>query len=95
MRCSKGLDTFGKQRLGTDAQTVASPDLQAIGCCLFCLEENEGHNLKVVQCGSQENSDLNIYYVDENNHRFSVNQCESHGRSELHTISLIYQFTGL
>jgi hypothetical protein len=83
MPCSEGLDTFGKWRSGADTQPVASPDLQAIGCHLFCVEGSEDHNLKVVQCESQENLDLNVCCVDQNNHR-----CESHGRSELDTLSL-------
>ena len=52
------------------------------------VDENGDHSLNVVQSGSQENSDINMCCVGENNHRFRVNQCESHGRSELDTISL-------
>jgi len=52
------------------------------------VDGNGDHSLNIVQSGSQENSDINVCCVGENNHRFSVNQCESHGTSELDTISL-------
>jgi len=73
MRCSEGLDTFGKWRSGTDTQPVAFPDEEAIGCYISCIDEN-GHKLNVIRCESQENSDLNTFCIEEDEGRkFSIN----------------------
>ena len=64
MRCpEKDLDTVGKQTSGADAEPVASPDKEKIGCNASCIDEDKCH-------------------------KFSVNQCESHGKSDLDKISL-------
>jgi len=95
MRCSEGLDTFGKWRSRTDTQPVAFPDERALGWHTSCIDESEGHELNVFQCESQENSDLNTSCIDENEDRkFSINQCESHGNSDLDTISLYIDSRG-
>ena len=95
MRCSEGLDTFGKWRSGTDTQPVAFPDEKALGCHSSCIDESKGHKFNMFQCESQENSDLNASCIDENEDRkFSINQCESHGKSDLDTISLYIDSRG-
>jgi len=79
------MHQFRKRRSRADQQPIASRDLQAIGCHLFCVERSEGHNLNVVQSGSQENSDLNTCYVDENEGRnLNVVQSGSQENSDLH-----------
>ena len=88
MRCSEGLDTFGKWRSRTDTQPVAFPDEKALGCHTSGIDESEGHKLNVFQCESQENSDLNTSCIEDEGIKFSINQYESNGKSDLDTISL-------
>jgi hypothetical protein len=89
MRCSEGLDTFGKWRSRTDTQPVAFPDEKALGCHTSGIDESEGHKLNVFQCESQENSDLNTSCIDESEgHKLNIFQCESQENSDLNTSSI-------
>jgi hypothetical protein len=59
MRCpEKELDTVGKRTSGTDAQSVPSPDTEAIGCKLLCIDEYESHRFSVNQSESHIKLDL-------------------------------------
>jgi len=67
MRCPEvKLDTIGKRASGAGAQTIVSPDEEAVGCKLTCKDDYERYKFSTNQCESRVKSDPDTISLNVN-----------------------------